>query len=167
MNKKQAFLLCWRNYDFLANFRYDYVQVNMVLKTPLITAQKPILDIANSTRSPLLAFTLSPIKLHCLFGSGPAGRQQPPTSACTVAAGTAFVVAYYKICQTTCSVWRAHQRAPLLRVWEIFCSSRLECVIKRMAEFTAAKCKTSEQEGQRRHETEPCAKTFPPSGQMR
>ena len=64
----------------------------MVLKTPLITAQKPILDIANSTRSPLLAFTLPPIKLHFLFGSGPAGRQQPPTSACTVAAGTAFVV---------------------------------------------------------------------------
>jgi hypothetical protein len=44
----------------------------MVFKTPLITAQKPILDIANSTRSPLLAFTLSPINLHFLFGFGPA-----------------------------------------------------------------------------------------------
>ncbi len=71
------------------------------------------------------------------------------------------------MCQTICSVWRAHQRAPLLRVWEIFGSSRLECVMKRMVEFTAAKCKTSEQEGQRRRETQPCATTSSPSGQIR
>jgi hypothetical protein len=32
--KSRHFLSCWRNYDFLANFRYNYVQVNMVLKTP-------------------------------------------------------------------------------------------------------------------------------------